>query len=333
MKARSDGSVQSSATPTYENAGRKEDNSLYRCMVTKVLFTDDPDNITSNSPNPRVLYDVVVLGGFSSGQVISNCRLSSSLGGNFNFYERTLRASSENVSKTKLQDNDGDVVYVQFVQGHQAYPVIVALDEGINTGDATGAAAADGQVERFQYNGIYHEIDKNGDFTWIRKGGEYDEENKFFTPEEEEPENVKLTVSDQLITLTLKNGLTVTINGNTDKIDIVTNGGAKASIDGENDKVDIETAGGAKVEVDGNGDSAKATTSGGPKAEILGSDDKVVLEAGTIELGEGASEKIVLGDSFKTTFDAHTHPTAVGPSGPPTTPMPGSDLSDVVKAN
>jgi len=312
MRFRDDGSVQASATPTYANVGTREDNTLYRCMVTKIIFTDLSDNFTSNSQSSRVLYDVVILGGFSAGQVISNCRLASTLGGDFNFFERTLRASSKNVSKVKLQDHDGDIVYVQFIQGDSSFPVIIALDEGLKTESSTGATSSEGQIMRAQYNGIFTEIDKNGNYTWLRKGGTFNEDDKFFTPASEE--NVKVEVSDQSVTITLKNGMTVSIDGNSDKVDITTKGGAKA-------------------EVDGSGDSVKISTSGGPKAEVLGSDDKVVLEAGTIELGEGASEKIVLGDSFKTTFDSHTHPTAVGPSGPPTMPMPGSNLSDKVKAS
>lgn len=43
--------------------------------------------------------------------------------------------------------------------------------------------------------------------------------------------------------------------------------------------------------------------------------------ADKVELGEGAAEAIVLGDSFKALYDAHTHPTGVGPSGPPQVAM------------
>lgn len=39
-----------------------------------------------------------------------------------------------------------------------------------------------------------------------------------------------------------------------------------------------------------------------------------------IKLGEQAAESIMKGDTFKTIFDSHIHPTGVGPSGPPTQP-------------
>ena len=38
-----------------------------------------------------------------------------------------------------------------------------------------------------------------------------------------------------------------------------------------------------------------------------------------IKLGETAAEAVIKGDTFKGIFDAHIHPTGVGPSGPPTT--------------
>ena len=38
-----------------------------------------------------------------------------------------------------------------------------------------------------------------------------------------------------------------------------------------------------------------------------------------IKLGEQAAEAVIKGDTFKGIFDAHIHPTGVGPSGPPTT--------------
>ena len=45
------------------------------------------------------------------------------------------------------------------------------------------------------------------------------------------------------------------------------------------------------------------------------------INSPTIKLGEQAAEAIIKGDTFQGIFDAHIHPTGVGPSGPPTTPM------------
>ncbi|HYJ79562.1 MAG TPA: phage baseplate assembly protein V, partial [Longimicrobiaceae bacterium] len=49
----------------------------------------------------------------------------------------------------------------------------------------------------------------------------------------------------------------------------------------------------------------------------------VHIRSETVSLGEGASEPALLGTAFASVFDAHTHPTALGPSGPPIpVPMP-----------
>jgi hypothetical protein len=49
----------------------------------------------------------------------------------------------------------------------------------------------------------------------------------------------------------------------------------------------------------------------------------VMLRSETVQLGEGAMEPAILGRTFAAIFDAHMHPTAMGPSGPPIpAPMP-----------
>jgi uncharacterized protein involved in type VI secretion and phage assembly len=49
----------------------------------------------------------------------------------------------------------------------------------------------------------------------------------------------------------------------------------------------------------------------------------VMIRSETIALGEGAMEPAILGRTFATIYDSHTHMTALGPSGPPLPiPMP-----------
>lgn len=43
--------------------------------------------------------------------------------------------------------------------------------------------------------------------------------------------------------------------------------------------------------------------------------------ASKVEIGEGATEALVMGTAFLKLFNQHTHPTGVGPSGPPTNLM------------
>lgn len=59
----------------------------------------------------------------------------------------------------------------------------------------------------------------------------------------------------------------------------------------------------------------------GPVVQIVAKN--VMLRSDTVQLGEGAMEPAILGRAFAAIFDAHVHPTAMGPSGPPLpVPMP-----------
>lgn len=53
-------------------------------------------------------------------------------------------------------------------------------------------------------------------------------------------------------------------------------------------------------------------------------DECNVVAATKVTLGSGANEAVVKGDTWKTLFDTHTHPTGMGPSGPPTLGVPTS---------
>jgi hypothetical protein len=51
-----------------------------------------------------------------------------------------------------------------------------------------------------------------------------------------------------------------------------------------------------------------------------------------IDLGEGATERVVLGDAFMALFNSHQHPTSMGPSGTPIQQMTAAQhLSNLAK--
>lgn len=165
------GSIQSSNVPSYNKTGiPRNDYAMYRCMVTKVLYADDPQNITKSAQNPEVVYDVVILGGHATGQAISNCRLGSLFsGGDYGYDETILKATTKDLSKVKLSDHDGDVVMVQFIQGHDGYPIIIGYGKGLH--NTTAANKADGPRKLSEYNGLKQEINNTGEYTITRKGG------------------------------------------------------------------------------------------------------------------------------------------------------------------
>jgi uncharacterized protein involved in type VI secretion and phage assembly len=65
------------------------------------------------------------------------------------------------------------------------------------------------------------------------------------------------------------------------------------------------------------------------KAEVrITAAGEVIIKAEKVKLGaDGASQAVILGNDFMQFFNSHTHPTGVGPSGPPTQPMQSSHLS------
>jgi hypothetical protein len=76
------------------------------------------------------------------------------------------------------------------------------------------------------------------------------------------------------------------------------------------------------------GSNLTLTNADGTVVDVVGSAVQVIaknvmLRSDTVQLGEGAMEPAILGRAFAAIFDAHTHPTALGPSGPPIpVPMP-----------
>ncbi|MEM1032350.1 MAG: phage baseplate assembly protein V [Myxococcota bacterium] len=89
-----------------------------------------------------------------------------------------------------------------------------------------------------------------------------------------------------------------------------------------------KTKAGHRIVLDDEGEVVIFAHGGDQAAIRLTKDGEVVVEAEKILLGgDGASKSLVLGEDLQQLFNSHTHPTGVGPSGPPTQPMTGSHLS------
>ncbi len=84
----------------------------------------------------------------------------------------------------------------------------------------------------------------------------------------------------------------------------------------------IKSRSGHKILFDDTDGAEKVTVidKAGNKVEL--SSSGALIKSDAIKLGsDGAAQALVLGDAFMTLFNAHTHPTGVGPSGPPVEPM------------
>jgi len=89
----------------------------------------------------------------------------------------------------------------------------------------------------------------------------------------------------------------------------------------------LKTKSGHELTFDDDGEVILLASGNGKTSIRFEGDGTVVVTADKIKLGSGATEKGVLGDSLMQLFNQHTHPTGVGPSGPPTPPMTSSHLS------
>lgn len=89
----------------------------------------------------------------------------------------------------------------------------------------------------------------------------------------------------------------------------------------------LKTKGGHELVLDDEGEVVLLANGNGKTSIRFTQDGGVVISAETIKLCDGATEKVVLGDAFMQLFNQHTHPTGVGPSGPPTPPMTATHLS------
>ena len=117
-----------------------------------------------------------------------------------------------------------------------------------------------------------------------------------------------------------------------------TAGGHVLELDDQNQKVHVTTSGGREVVLDDGGAKITVTTGQGTEITLDGSSvvvkgTTIKLQGTSIELGDGASEPVILGQQFYTAIATHTHNvTMIGaPSGPPVPPIPPTVLSQTVK--
>lgn len=76
----------------------------------------------------------------------------------------------------------------------------------------------------------------------------------------------------------------------------------------------------------------------GKKAKVVAEEGlqvsakSITVDGGSIALGANATDPVILGNLFMALYNAHTHPTAMGPSGPPLPPLTPAQMSLGVKA-
>lgn len=354
-RIRQDGSIQSANTPDGRFLAKNRidrDYAIYRCMISKVNYIDDPQNYTFQ--NKQITYSAVIIGGKKEGQTIENIKSSNQYGGEHNFYERVWRQIEPNtkgIGEKPIAEQTGDIVFVAFIQGDTSAPVILSggtqpLDE-----DSTGATRADGHRLRSQYNGVFEEINKDGEWEFTRKGGAYDDVKDFFTPQDkqESPEEEKLFEArfkfsknsmlwedpqnsitflkkEKKYTLQVgENTIKEEFDGTAEKTTRTFKSGMVVEMDGKNDKITATMGSGTTMSIDGK--SNKITIdAGGTQIVIDGNSGKIELKGDMIDIGKSVSDFAVLFSELMTAFNTHTHnapqaPAGIIPTTPPLAPL------------
>ena len=94
----------------------------------------------------------------------------------------------------------------------------------------------------------------------------------------------------------------------------------------------LRTTSGHCIVLDDDGGVIVIANGGGSSEVRITKEGDVIIKASNIKFGsDSATEPLVLGQSFMQFFNTHTHPTGVGPSGPPAQPMMTTHLSQKVK--
>ena len=219
MKRTITGGIQSSNLPTKQNASPDPTyNGLYKGIVISInhpeLREDNQFSLTT--------YDVLVTGGFMSGQILPECRVVTPMGGVSGYQERTLRAISTKMSKTDWANHDGDEVFIQFLNGDKGDPVIIGCDYSKSTSKQASIVKDDAPHSAFEYNGVTFDIDNDGVLEAIVHGGKADSKSGGFTKEKEpgatkliaEKDKIHVRVgSNEESSLTLEKDGTVRLNG------------------------------------------------------------------------------------------------------------------------
>ena len=147
---------------------------------------------------------------------------------------------------------------------------------------------------------------------------------------------------DQHITMSASNGAYATMNKDGDLL-LSSAEGSYINLSAKDQRTTIHDVGGSLITMkDGeatimskDGVVIKVGASGvtiiSGKDAVINAGGNITLKSGTVNLGSNAMEPLVLGNTFLTYFNTHTHGTGVGPSTPPMVPMTPGQLSQTVK--
>lgn len=287
---------------TYQNC------ALRVGIVTASYGIKDPANVTKTVMEYDVLVQEQNEDQGSTTITYKNCIASTGFGSKTDFFEARLRTFKKKTTKDPVispSGQNGAIVLLLCLNGlSNAGVIISAITHPDRPTTLTGA----GPHLEGEYNGVNIKVNEDGS-TSLSFSGAKDNDGKI------------LDSSQGITTLKIEKDGTVQVDHSTIKLRLDRDG--TTTLTGKKDAV-VTVEGNVTInaKADVNVNCANATVTAKKNATVEG---KAVL------LGKDAAEAVVKGDTFKKLYDAHIHPTAVGPSGPPVAPLSPSALSKKVK--
>jgi hypothetical protein len=228
-----------------------------------------------------------------------NCPLASSLGSIADYFEMNLRPLEKQTTQGTVptpSGQDGSCVLLLCLNGLSDTAIIVGGSQ--HPDRPTNLTTTDPHLVA-EYNGVNIEVNMDGSTALTFKGAT----DNSGVPTDPSQGNTVVTietdgsfeVSHKTITFALAKDGTVTLT-TTGEVNITATGNVNMTTQGN---VDIKASGTATI------------------------------DSPTINLGANASHPIILGDIFKQLYDNHSHPTPIGPTGPPVMPLSPDALSKV----
>jgi hypothetical protein len=273
-------------------------NTALRFGVIKHTYpVGDPNNVSQLSTE----YDVDVLEQDMNRGVAAttykNCLSVDSLGSIPDYFEKNFRVQtqSDNLQLPLTKGQNGPTVLVLCLDATAGKGVILG---GLNHPDRpTKLTSAEPQLYG-EYNGVAVEINPDGS-TSLTFNGATNNDGDIIDPSQG----------------------TTTVAIATDGTFSVENSEVSITLDKTNKNLTLASTGSWTVNIQGD---TNITTQG---TTNIVSQGVTTVDGSHINLGEGASHAVILGDLFQTLFNNHVHPTVVGPSGPPVAPMTDAQLS------
>ena len=297
---RNDGSIYSANYPGWDRKFITRDYGIYKALVRAVYYTDDEFN---DADGKELVYKVIVIGGDRDGQIFTSARTMRTLGGAFN-YETTVLKAAEGLTGADpaslvgqldpsigyLPTQNGDIVYIQFINGDPMMPLIVGCGHHQKSPDE--ATSDDGQISDRTFNGLNTNIDADGVVTITKDNGAamlvganlddslYPYVNQF-APFPGQTEAFATTLdNDYTLSIAFTPGPCIDLAGGltADEIGLSTELGTAITITGlESDVIEMATATGALITIDGLSDTIELNTSAGAAISIDGLEDSIDL--------------------------------------------------------